>query len=178
LESFRLRSRLDPVTHVYNSRYFPRIVENALLENSEENLSIGLLDLTGIHDAGDTLPVVSMQWILKRVTELLQKELRGNDVIGRWKSYGFQIMLPNTSANAATTIFERILAVLSEPMEVSDLGLPVHLDPHIGGAMFSDGISIEELFEKAEKALLNARRDPVKPVSVWEMKNPFWSDPK
>ncbi len=123
LESFRQRARLDPITDVYSSRYFPRLVEEALSQSPEEILSIGLIDLTGMHDAGDALPVASVQWILKRVTNLLRKELRGNDIIGRWNEYGFQVMLPNTSALAATRIFERIHQSLSELLDVSALGI-------------------------------------------------------
>ena len=178
LESFRQRARLDPITDVYSSRYFPHLVEEAVSQSPEEILSIGLIDLTGIHDAEDTLPVASMQWILKRVTNLLRKELRGNDIIGRWNEFGFQVMLPNTSALAATRIFERIHQSLSEPLELSALGIQVNLDPHVGGAEYSSGMSIQELFEKAETALLKARRDQTKPVYVWDLKNPFWSESK
>ena len=74
--------------------------------------------MQGIHCL---LPACSR--IVKRVTNLLRKELRGNDIIGRWNEFGFQVMLPNTSALAATRIFERIHQSLSEPLDVSALGI-------------------------------------------------------
>ena len=178
LESFRQRFRLDSVTGVYNSRYFPQLVDETLIQNPKEVLSIGLVELTGIHDAVETLPTASVQWILRKVTDLLRKELRGNDIIGRWNELGFETMLPNTSAQAATCIFQRIHESLSEPLELSTLGITVSLDPRVGGAEYSDGISAQDLFEKAESALVKAKRDNDKPVCVWEMRSPFWSESK
>jgi len=48
------------------------------------------------------------------------------------------------------------------------------LDPHLGGAIYSNNIGAWELLEKAQSSLEQARRDSVKPIYVWEMKNPFW----
>jgi diguanylate cyclase (GGDEF)-like protein len=178
VEAFRQRRRLDSVTGVYSHRYFPQLVDEAITRNPDDALSIGLLELTGLRDVVDTLPMTSLQWILRRVTGLLQRELRGNDVIGRLNDFSFAIMLPNTSAAAATRIFERIHQALKEPVELSTLGLTINLDPHIGGAEYSNNIAARELFSKAEEALSNARRDNSNSVYVWEMKSPFWSQPE
>ena len=175
LETYRQRLRLDPVTGVYSHRYFPRLVDEELAQNPDDVFSIGLVELAGLRDIQGTLPVASLQWILRKVTDSLRKELRGNDIIGRLNEVSFEIMLPNTSGGAASRIFDRIYQTLSEPVELTALGLTVSLDPHIGGAEYSNDISIQELFGQAESALDNARRDNTNPVYVWGMKNPFWS---
>jgi len=175
LETYRQRLRLDPVTGVFGHRYFPRLVDEELAQNPNDAFTIGFVELGGLRDAQETLPVASLQWILRKVTDSLRKELRGNDIIGRLNEVSFEIMLPNTPGAAANRIFERIYQALSEPLELSALGMTVNLDPHIGGAEYSNDISIQELFEKAESALQNARRDNGNPVYVWGMKSPFWS---
>ncbi len=174
LDAFRQRHRLDPITGVYSSRYFPRAVDESLAENPNEVFTIGFVELTGLRDTVDSLPTASQQWILRKVTDLLRNELRGNDVIGRRNELSFELMLPNTSASAANRIFERIHQALSTPLELGALGITVNLDSHIGGAEYSNNISVSELFAKAENALTNARRDNANPIYVWGIKSPFW----
>ncbi len=178
LEAFRQRHRLDPVTGVYSNRYFPRVVDETLAGNPNDVFTIGFVELTGLRDAIESLPAASLQWILRKVTDLLRKELRGNDVIGRRNELSFELMLPNTSASAANRIFERIHQALSAPLELGALGITVSLDSRIGGAEYSNNISVSELFAKAENALSSARRDNANPIYVWEMKSPFWPQPE
>jgi capsular polysaccharide biosynthesis protein/GGDEF domain-containing protein len=178
LEAYQHRLRLDPVTGVYSNRYFPRLVDEELAHTPNDVFSIGLIELTGLRDTLGTLPIATLQWMLKKVTDSLRKELRGNDDIGRLNEFSFEVLLPNTSATAASGIFERIYQALSEPLELGALGLTVKLDPHIGGAEYSNNISIKELFEKAENALDDSRRDNAKPVYIWGMRSPFWSQPE
>lgn len=175
MESYRLRLRLDSVTGVYNNRYFPRLVDEELAENPDNLLTLGLIELNGLRDLLGTLPVASIHWILRMVTDSLQKELRGNDMIGRWDDVTFVVMLPNTSGGSANRIFERIHQVLSTPMELGQLESVVQLDPHIGGSEYSNNITTQELLEKANTALNQARRDNSKPVYIWMLKNPFWA---
>lgn len=178
LEAYQQRTRLDPVTGVYSHRYFPRLVDEELAHNPNDVFSIGLVELTGLRDTFGTLPIASLQWILRKVTDSLRKELRGNDDIGRLNDVSFEVMLPNTPANAASGIFERIYQALSQPVELGALGLTVGLEPHIGGAEYSNDISVEELFQKAKDALDDARRDNANPVYIWGMKSPFWPRPE
>jgi diguanylate cyclase (GGDEF)-like protein len=175
MESYRQRLRLDNVTGVYNNRYFPRLVDEKLANDPGDLLTLGFIELNGLRDLLGTLPMASLNSILIKVTASLQKELRGNDMIGRWNEVTFVVMLPNTSGMAANRIFERIQQVLSVPTELGQLGSAVLLDPHIGGAEYSNNISTQDLFEKADTALSQARRDNSKPVYIWTLKNPFWA---
>lgn len=175
MEAYRQRLRLDNVTGVYNNRYFPRLVEEELAENPDGLLTLGFIELNGLRDLLGTLPAASLHWILRMVTDSLQKELRGNDMIGRWDEVTFVVMLPNTSGLSANRIFERIHQALSVPTELGQLGTTVYLDPHVGGAEYSNNITTRELLEKADTALSQARRDNAKPVYIWTLKNPFWA---
>lgn len=174
LEVFRQRLRLDNVTGVYTNRYFSRIVEDELAKKPEV-LSIGIVELSGLQDLIDTFPLAGLQRVLQKATDSLHKELRGNDVIGRWSDNSFIVMLPNTTGVAANRIFERIFQALCEPIKLELLDTTVNLDAHIGGAEYGNDISAQELFEKATSALEQARRDKDNPVYVWEFKNPFWT---
>ena len=175
MDAYRQRLRLDGVTGIFNNRYFPRLLEEELAQNPNNLLTLGYIELNGLRDLLGTLPLASFHSILRMVTASLQKELRGNDMIGRWDEVTFVVMLPNTSGVSANRIFERICQSLSAETELGQLGSTVYLDPHIGGAEYSNNITMQELLEKANTALGQARRDNTKPIYIWTLKNPFWA---
>lgn len=174
LEAYRQRLRIDPQTGVYNNRYFTRILGDELSKNFDEVLSIGIVELNGLQDYNETLPSAGLQKVLQRVTDTLRRELRGNDTIGRWDDNSFIVMLPATSGGSANRIFNRIYQALLSTVDLPQYGVSVNLDPHLGGAEYSNGISQEELLDKAGSALEQARRDEENPVYIWEIRNPFW----
>lgn len=174
-ESFRQRFHFDAITGVYTSKYFSRIIYEELSKNPDTVFTIGIVELNGVRDMVDALPLAGIQNILQRVTGMLRRELRGNDVIGRWNEFSFIVMLPNTRAMAAKSIFDRIFNALVQPFEFEQLVTTVDFDPIIGGAEYSNSITPQELFEKATSALDQARRSNEESVYIWEMKNPFWT---
>lgn len=176
LEVFRQRFQLDNMTGVYKPRYFARLVEEELARPTKDILSIGIVELEGLRDMMETLPIAGLQRIFQDVTDVLRRELRGNDVIGRWTDTSFIIMLPNTSGTAANRIFERILQALSQPVALNELDTSINLDVRIGGAEYGNDISTQELFGLADSALEQARRDNMNPIYVREFKSPFWGE--
>jgi diguanylate cyclase (GGDEF)-like protein len=174
LEAYRHRLRIDNVTGVNNSRHFRTILEKVLAEKPEETLSIGIIELYGLQDIIDTLPQPATHRILRMVTAVLQRELRGNDIIGRWTDTSFIVMLPATVGPAARRIFERIIIALSEPVSMEQYDITVNLDPKVGGAVYSNEITFHEFLEQAVSALEQSRRDNTGFINIWEMKNPFW----
>lgn len=175
LEAFRQRFNMDNMTGVFNKRFLVRRVEDVLAEKPDTVMSIGIIELAGISDLIDTLPVATLQNVFKNVTDTLHKELRGNDVIGRWDDISFVVMLPNTPGIAANRIFERIFQSLSQPVDLGQFDLVLNLDAHIGGAEYGSRITAPELFERATNALDQARQKSEVPVYVMEMKASFVS---
>ena len=174
IEAYRQRSRIDSVTGTYNANYFSRLLEQELANNPDDVLSIGIVELNGIADYLGTLPPAGVQTLLVKVKEILRRELRGHDIIARWDEVSFSVMLPTTDGPAASRTFDRIYQALLQPMDLSAYGVTVNLDPHIGGAVYSNTITARELIAKAQTSLEQSRRFSVKPIYVWEMKSPFW----
>lgn len=175
-EVYRQRLNIDNMTGVYNNRYFRRIIGDMIAEDPDKNFSMGLVEINGLRDLLESLPPSGLQQLLQRVTDTLRNELRGNDIIGRWDDVSFSILLPETPGNAASRTFDRIYQALSSPIDLPQFDLNVNLDPHIGGVVYSNRITTQELFSKATDSLEEARRSSIKPVYLWEMNNPFWAD--
>ena len=166
IEVFKQRRYIDNMTGVYNKRYISRVVESELATKPDGQLSIGIVELIGIIDLVDSLPVSSLQKIFKGVTDILHRELRGNDIIGRWNDNSFVLVLPNTPGSAANHIFERVYHALSESNDFSQFGMVLDLNVRIGGAEYSDQITTQELFNMANNALEHAGQKGDIPVSV------------
>jgi diguanylate cyclase (GGDEF)-like protein len=175
-EVYKQRLNIDGMTGVYNSRYFRRIIEEMISEDPDRNFSMGVVEINGLRDLLESLPPSGLQQLLQKVTDILRNELRGNDVIGRWDDVSFSILLPETPGNATSKTFDRIYQALSSPIELSQFDITINLDPHIGGVVYSNRITTQELFSKASDSLDEARRSSVKPVYLWEMNSPFWTD--
>ncbi len=174
LEAYRQRLQLDAETGVYNNRHFTRLLEDEVSKNSSEVLSIGIIELNGMSDLAGTLPSVGAVRVLNSVTDTLRRELRGNDNIGRWSDNSFIVMLPMTSAESASRIFNRIYQSLLIPVQLPQYDVTINLDPHVGGGEYSNGITAQELLEKTAEALEQSKRGTLNPVYIWEMRNPFW----
>ena len=175
IEAYRQRLRLDNTTGLYNANYFNRILSDELTQRPDDTLTIGIIELAGLSDYLGTLPPAGLHSLLVKVTETLQRELRGNDVIARWNETSFIVMLPTTDGSAASRTFNRIYQALIQPFVLSVYDASVNLDPHVGGAVYSNMLSGQELLEKAQVSLEQSHRTSAKPVNVWELKNPFWA---
>jgi len=174
IEAYRQRLRMDNETGIYNANYFSRLLEQEVDQNPDDVLSISLVELNGLSDFLETLPPAGLQTLLGKVTDILRRELRGNDIIARWNEITFAVMLPTTDGPASNRTFNRIYQALLPPIDLPSYGVSIQMDPHIGGAIYSNNISAWELLEKAQSSLEQARRDSVKPIYVWEIKSPFW----
>lgn len=176
IETYRDRLRMDTTTGVFKRNYFERLLETELTENPDNALSIGIVELSGLHELIGTLPANAITWMLHQVTGVLRQELRGNDAIARWDENSFSLMLPLTPSVAASRTFDRIYQALKQPIELSQYDIIVNLDPHIGGAVYSNRMPVADLLEQANNALKAVRQSNEGAVRVWEMKNPFWVD--
>lgn len=174
IEVYRNRLRIDSDTGVFKRKYFVRLVEDEVADGPEHELSIGIVELNGLADFFDTLPAAGVNTLLVMVTKTLQRELRGNDVIGRWNEASFSLLLPTTPGSAAHRTFDRVYQALAQPVRLPAYGVTVNLDPRIGGAVYSNAITSTELIEKATSSLEHARRGDTEQVYVWEFQNPFW----
>lgn len=173
IETYRQRLRIDNVTGVFNSRHFRRLIEEELAGNPENMLSLGIVELDGLQEVLETMPPLASQILLRKVTKVLRKELRGNDMVGRWNENSFVVMLPTTAGDAAFRTFERIYQALSQPVDVEQFDITVPLKPRVGGTVYSNNISAQEFIERASAALEQGPRDANHPVHIWQMKNSF-----
>jgi len=93
---------------------------------------------------------------LRKVAELLRKNIRGADVVVRYGGGAFAVMLTNTFLSSGVTLCKRFLSTIHDYPFLKEESQPNgRLTASIGVLEFK-GQSAEELVRSAEKALLLA----------------------
>jgi diguanylate cyclase (GGDEF)-like protein len=164
-------ARLDSLTRVYNHGYFIQ----ALREKAEtcraqkQPLGLIMLDIDHFKKYNDRFGHQMGDEILVRLCEIIRSNIKQGDVVGRWGGEEFAIALPNTDAEQALQIAQRIretLAALKLNRE-KDISFPIPTVSQ-GLAMLSEELNdITRLIDIADKRLYVAKergRDQIEPA--------------
>lgn len=107
VESLAIR---DGLTNMYNHRYFNEVLEDYIekAKRHNRNLSLVMLDIDNYKKYNDTYGHQLGDLLLKKVAEVLESNLREEDIISRYGGDEFTIILPDTDIEAARNIMETI----------------------------------------------------------------------
>lgn len=156
IEAFLKRNTLDQDSGVFSRHYFDQKMDEILARSALTGYhTLGLVYLDGLVDFLDVIPKPLEQHVLRQVAKMLNSELRGNDLIGRWNNATFSVLLPGTPAKAAIVTFGRVQTLLSVPIILGDSEM-IELKPRIGVAERSENETSSTLRKNAEKALEEA----------------------
>lgn len=167
LSNIRLRERLhtqaveDPLTGLYNRRFFKDALERELRRaiRRDSPLSLLMLDLDHFkrvndrwgHEAGDRL--------LQRLARLLRTSVRTEDVVVRYGGEEFMMLLPDTELEEAVQLAERLRESFREQESCHQPpdAPPVTLSAGVA-ARPDSGHTAEALLRAADAALYRAKR--------------------
>lgn len=161
----------DPVTGTVNHRHFHCLAEQSFQQAKRYTkplaaLVIGLNDLERvINEQGYTIG----NQILKELASQLRGFLRTPDILGRYENDKFAIILPETTAENARVVAERITQLMLKKFSSSDK-YKVVPKLTIGVTMldFENDNSIDALMEKANMAFTSAKNDKKCQIKVYE----------
>ena len=163
----KITSSIDKMTSVYTRKYFDTIFEEfiALYSKDEAVFSVVMLDIDKFKGVNDTFGHQKGDEILSRVGRITKSSLRDSDVVGRYGGEEFIILLPNADQNAAKLVAEKIRINIEESNLISkDYPLTVSL----GISTYPyHGYMKEELIEKADQALYQAKEDGRNRSCIW-----------
>ena len=154
LDKLGQRNMFDYESLAFTRVYFERRVRQEVANQPDSVPTLGIIHLLGIQEIYDSLPQAYVNQILRKVTETLKYQLRGNDIVGRWSQLQFSILLPSTDGASALSRLDRIRELLNQPISLdTDAGVDIVLDPRIGFADRQGGESINVWITQVEKAL-------------------------
>jgi diguanylate cyclase (GGDEF)-like protein len=145
----------DPLTNLPNRRAFHTAYEKefAPAGSGGRPMSLIVLDVdcfkqindTHGHDAGDR--------VLLQLAQVVRSVVRPSDYPARWGGDEFAVLLPDSNLNHARLMAEKIR--LTVESFLFDVG-PVTVS--LGAALLSSDRSVNSLFQRADRALYDAKR--------------------
>ena len=151
----------DPLTKLYNRRYFADVSKDILSISKREKSSICVImaDIDNFKSVNDTYGHLAGDKVLKEISRRLKSISRESDVIARYGGEEFIILIPNTELDGAQQFAEKIRASIAYPPFKIDEKLSIRVTISIGltHMHIEEDSTIENIFIRADKALYEAK---------------------
>lgn len=148
----------DPLTGLANQALFRDRVDHAAtrLQRHGGQLAVMFIDLDDFKTVNDSLGHSAGDALLMIVSDRLTSCLRAGDTAARLGGDEFAVLMDELNdANEATTVAERILASLQEPVLLD--ALQIRTTASIGIAYGSSGAGSHEMLRNADLAMYTAK---------------------
>jgi diguanylate cyclase (GGDEF)-like protein len=168
-QEFARAATIDPLTGLFNRRYFQTRIEEEMERSRRHGLDLALLlaDIDNFKQLNDHLGHLAGDYLLRQISEVLKRSVRVFDVCTRYGGEEFAILMPGSNASNALVVAERIRSRVE--MAARDNGpLPPHLRATVslGLAVMSADASPQELIARADRALYRAKAEGKNRVRV------------
>lgn len=150
----------DPLTYLYNRRYFNEALTSEIERASRKGHEFSLLyiDLDDFKQINDTYGHSMGDRVLVALSEIFEKDSRQYDVVSRLSGDEFAIILPETDLICSKIIAEKIHYKVSLLEFYDKKGHSFHLSISMGLALFPlEGKDARSLSHKADVALYFAK---------------------
>jgi diguanylate cyclase (GGDEF)-like protein len=150
---------IDPLTGLMNRRAFSQIAERdwARALRGNRRLSMLLIDLDHFKSFNDRYGHKVGDAVLRKVADTLAKEVRLTDVVCRFGGEEFIVLMPDTAANEAALVAERLRVALGALHEDQAPDLPVSASIGVAERSLAEA-HWEQLVAVADKALYAAKQ--------------------
>ena len=152
----------DGLTKVYNRRYFEEQLTAELLRarRHKHTTSLIIIDVDHFKNFNDTHGHLLGDHVLQGVARVLQKSTRETDLVARYGGEEFVVILPETPADAAVEVAERIRRNIKSHPFWGRGQTPLTVTASVGLA--SDPLSVLEpkpLIDMADKCLYQSKHE-------------------
>jgi len=160
-EQLRMVAERDALTGLNTRGHFMKRAQGLLQRSQHEKVpfSLFMVDVDHFKSINDTWGHSHGDWVLSKIAEVCAQALRPTDVIGRFGGEEFVVALPNTSAEDAQIVAERLkkrVAELPLKEEMSERRLSVTIGVALAHTETAD---LESLIKRADQTLYVGKRD-------------------
>ena len=169
----------DPLTGLHNRRYLMdrMLQEMTRSDRHGEPLALAMIDLDAFKPINDQFGHVLGDKVLRSVGSAISKSVRVSDIAARYGGDEFAVILPQTPAEGAMRVCERLLRNISEIVLQDETGRTFRITASLGLAYYpaDDVETPEDLVHSADGALYGAKRSgknrytavrPVQPLAT------------
>ena len=152
---------VDQFTGMANRLYFQQRFEREIrrTENYRQALALLMLDIDEFKRINDTYGHYAGDVVIKKMAELVKKNTRSSDLVGRYGGDEFMVLITSTTEEKAVSFAEH----LREKISTTDIAIPgtevpVRITISGGIALFpTHGQSTTDLFRAADDALYESK---------------------
>jgi diguanylate cyclase (GGDEF)-like protein len=157
----KLLAATDPLTKLYNRRYFTQTAKHIfdLARREKKDLSLIMLDIDKFKNVNDTYGHDVGDMVIVALANQLIEYHRQSDIACRFGGEEFVILLPNTSLDNAVSLAQDIrLDVENLNIQTNNSQLKFTISLGVSKVNFNDEINIEKALKRADDALYDAKR--------------------
>ncbi|MEG2801566.1 MAG: diguanylate cyclase [Longicatena sp.] len=154
------KAKIDGMTRVLNKVTVESLIENALLSHPDKKHILLVLDVDDFKDVNDTLGHAAGDKVLCEIAESIRTCFRTDDFVGRIGGDEFIVFMKDVG-NTSSTFFEHKMKRLYSSFEMIYIASsPTYRVTCSTGIAYypEDGISYEDLFNHADTALYEAKK--------------------
>jgi len=161
-KELKLLASTDPLTKLYNRRYFTKTSEHILdiAKRNKTDLSIIMLDIDNFKVINDTYGHIVGKNVIILVAEIMQDCSRKSDIICRFGGEEFIILTPETNIDGAIVISEKIRSeVEKNDIQIKD-GTELKFTVSIGVSKVDNELDSNDIsiIKRADEALYEAKK--------------------
>ena len=151
---------INSLTGIANRRHFFNLAEQELTRAVRYNrpLAALMMDVDNFKQVNDSFGHGIGDEVVLEITKRCQQKLRSNDLIGRYGGEEFSFILPETDANSAMVVADRLRKAISDtPFFAQSEAFKVTVSIGVAGFKSSTP-SARALLDQADQALYRAKQ--------------------
>ncbi len=126
----------DTATGLPNRRYFARELDQHVEKANVERLTVLLIEIGRVSEINYTLGRETGEDLIRMIGQRLSAMIKQSDMVARYSSTMFSILMPGAGADVVQQIVDSILKSFEEPILVA--GIQLVVTAAIGEACFPD----------------------------------------
>lgn len=154
----------DPLTQLYNYRYFIKSLEYEIkrAERFDSQISLALIDIDDFKKYNDTFGHLEGDHLLKELARIFNAHLRETDIVCRYAGDEFAIIFPQSDKEGTSQVTDKLRKAVEEAVFKNKVTIS------IGVACYVAGMDRHDCILKADMALYEAKRGGKNKVVIRE----------
>ncbi len=163
----------DPLTSLYNRRYFEEEVLKRIISAKATNqpFSILMIDADHFKNVNDTYGHKTGDKVLIELASTCERALRDVDVVARYGGEEFVVFLSGVNAQKGKIVADRLRESISEAVVHSEDGQEVRFTVSIGVSSYEISDNLDTLIKTADEALYKAKENGRNRVEIFNLED-------